>query len=156
MTTKILIISTLKLNIKNYIQAAVKVVNISVNKDRYFSTFDEESIMLSCFVNWCSSCLPNNYDSALQVSVAGRNAGENGFTLIWITDVDLCMTKCLDLDVHGLLTNRISVAIQAINSIDLTLASRYSHILVSTINVVYLHQIRVAVKFLRLHHYKGV
>jgi hypothetical protein len=142
------IISTSKFDTYNYTQAAVKAANNSVNRERYFFTFDEEGdnyidvmAMLSRLTNnrvystGTSGCLPKNYDFALQASVAGRNIGENGLTLAWTTDVDVFMMKYIDLGVHGLLTNRISKAKQVVNLMGLTLASPSTPIPVSTVNV---------------------
>jgi glycerophosphoryl diester phosphodiesterase len=117
------IISAAKIDRYNYIQAAVIAANNSVNKDRYFFTFDEEGddydgvmAMLSrltsnrVYSTGISACLSIIYESGVDAGIIGKIVGENGMTIIWTIDLKSEMKKLINLGVQGLLTNRVGVA----------------------------------------------
>ena len=142
------LISAPKINVYNYIQTAVNASQSSVNKDRYFFTFDEEEddykdviAMLSRLTNkrvyatGSSGCSPITYDSALKTGVAGKNRGENGLTIAWTIDREHNMDELINFGVQGIITNRVGVLRQRVNSMNLNLASSSSPIPTSSVNV---------------------
>ena len=142
------LISVPKIESFDYIQAAVKAANNSVNKDRYFFTFDEEGIdykgviaMLSrltqnrIYSTGSSSCTPIVYESALKAGVAGRQVGENGLTIAWTIDTDCNADNVIQLGVQGIITNRVASVRKRVNAFKLKLANSSSSIPRSTVNV---------------------
>lgn len=142
------LISVSKVETFNYIQAAVIAANNSVNRDRYFFTFDGEGIdyngvmaMLSrltqnrAYSTGSSACLPVIYDLALRAGVTGRTLGENGLTIAWTIDLDLNVDRVIQLGVQGIITNRVASTRQRVNAMNLNLANSSSSIPISTVNV---------------------
>ena len=142
------LIATSEVESFNYIQAAVKAANNSVNKDRYFFTFDDAEFdyngvmaMLSrltqnrIYSTGSSACSPIVYDSALKAGVAGRAVGENGLTIAWTIDTDFNADKVIQLGVQGIMTNRVASVRQRVNAFNLKLANSSLPIPISTVNV---------------------
>jgi glycerophosphoryl diester phosphodiesterase len=139
------VIGTGKINTYDYIEAAVIAANKSSNRERYFFTFDQEGdnyygviAMLSRLTNnrvygtGISSCSPGTFYTGIKDGVAGKILRENGITYIWSIDKESSMRDYINLGVQAIMTNRVDLAKQVINSIGLKIAKPFDSIPVST------------------------
>ena len=142
------IISSAKMNTYDYIEAAVRTANNSINRDRYFFTFDGEDddyqgVMstLSRLTNrrvygtGISACGGKTFYFAIQRAVIGKNNGENGMTYIWTIDKESSMREYISRGVQGIITNRVAVAKRVAVSMGLTMAKPSTAISVSDVSI---------------------
>ena len=129
------IIGSSKVNTYSYIEAATIAANSSTNRDRYYFTFDGAGndyqgviSTLSRLTNHrvygtgISSCGGKTFYDAIENGVNGKAKGENGMTYIWTLDAESSMENYINRGVQGIITNRVGVAKQIVESMGLTMA----------------------------------